>query len=93
MGTIARLPHSNVAKTNATLWDILKSRCLEVSGRLLKFVSAPGFVRNASFQDSLTGRTIDIKVGILFTRLSIDGRDYYFHRVTGKFDGTGSGCS
>jgi len=40
--------------------------------------------------DRVTGQEIKLTVGDLFVRLSIDGRDYYFDRFTGKFDGTGS---
>jgi hypothetical protein len=43
--------------------------------------------------DGVTGQKVAVSVGDLFVRLSIDGRDYYFDRLTGRFDGTGLGCS
>ena len=46
----------------------------------------------ASYDDIVTGGVIEVKVGSLFTRLSVNGRDYYFDRITGRFAGTGQGC-
>jgi hypothetical protein len=40
--------------------------------------------------DAITGHRIQVKAGTLFTCITVNGRDYYFHRLTGKFDGTGS---
>ena len=39
--------------------------------------------------DNATGQTISLKESPFYTTLSIDGRDYYFIRETGEFDGTG----
>ena len=53
----------------------------------------PGAVRPCEIEDPVTGDRISISVGPRFTRLAVNGRDYYFERVTGTFDGTGSGCA
>jgi len=43
--------------------------------------------------DKITGQKVAVSIGDLFVRLSVDGRDYYFDRITGRFDGTGSSPS
>lgn len=43
-------------------------------------------------EDELTGRAIEVRVEPLFIVFSVDGRDYYFRRFSGRFDGTGLGC-
>jgi hypothetical protein len=52
----------------------------------------PGAIANSTITDSVTHQTFSISVGALFTRITLDGRDYYFDRFSGKFNGTGSGC-
>jgi hypothetical protein len=51
---------------------------------------APGAIRDAEIKDALTGQAVSVVVGVLYVRISVDGRDYYFDRVTGRFDGTGA---
>lgn len=60
--------------------------------RILDFFRVPGFVRKLEFHDKLTNTNIKIEPSFLFTVISINGRDYYFRRLSGRFDGTGSGC-
>ncbi len=40
------------------------------------------------YEDALTNQTVGVEVSSLYSKLSIDGRTYYFERETGKFDGT-----
>jgi len=61
-------------------------------GTTLNHFGVPGGVRDVQFEDQVTGQRVQIRVGVLFTRISIDGRDYYFRRVSGKYDGSGMGC-
>lgn len=92
MGSVFRFPKREVfraastAATNAQIW---RGRAKEALGRLLNRLGMPGAVRDTHFQDALTGDQIEVEVGELFTRLSVNGRDYYFNRITGKFDGSG----
>jgi len=45
-----------------------------------------------TFQDGLTGNEIEITLSGAYSVISINGRDYYFDRLTGRFGGTGLGC-
>ena len=40
-------------------------------------------------EDAMTGHKIEVKVSPRYSKLSVDDREYYFERETGKFDGTG----
>jgi len=81
------------ARTRATRWQIWRGRMRERAGALLSWLGFPGALTETVIDDPLTGRHIEIRVGALFTRISIDGRDYYFDRVSGEAAGTGSGCA
>jgi hypothetical protein len=62
-------------------------------GRLLSKLGFPGMVKPLEYEDSYTGNHLKITTSALFTIISINGRDYWFHRLSGRFDGTGSGCA
>lgn len=80
------------AHDGATPLDIWRSRARLFLGRVMTQCGIPGLINDATIKDSLTGDEIIVSVGPLFVRLSINGRDYYFDRLTGRFDGTGLGC-
>lgn len=60
--------------------------------RLANWLGLPGAVADVVIDDPVTGQHVEVRRSIFFTRISINGRDYYFTRFGGKFDGTGSGC-
>jgi hypothetical protein len=94
-GQILRLPQQAVegpARAGASLAAIWTGRLQEVVCRLLNRLGVPGAIQEATIDDHLTGQQVSVHVGTLFTRISVNGRDYYFHRLSGKFDGTGLGC-
>lgn len=88
-----RKEENHPAVIGATWMDILKGRLRRLFGELLKSLRIPGPIQNCHIVDPVTNQTIEIRVGVLFSRISINGRDYYFHRLTGKYDGAGMGCS
>ena len=77
---------------NASRCDILCGRVAEMFHRALNRWGIPGAVQPISFEDSVTGDEIEVTLQGSFSVISINGRDYYFDRVTGRFGGTGSGC-
>jgi len=91
--TVVRFPAERVARSaaiGATWLDIMKSRVREHIGRTMCRVGIPGAIQGVSLKDSRTGQEISISVGAQYVCLSVNGRDYYFDRITGRFDGTGS---
>lgn len=86
-------PHGSPALTGASPWQILAGRARAWFGGLANRLGVPGFVRPLEFYDEVTGQGIAIAPGPLFTRITLNGRDYYFRRFSGRFDGTGFGCA
>jgi hypothetical protein len=60
-------------------------------GNLLIRLRAPGAIRQTEFRDRVGGDHLAVSIGPLFVRVSVNGRNYFFDRFTGKFDGTGTG--
>ena len=47
-------------------------------------------IRPFAYEDPQTGDKITIAVSDFYTKLSVNGRDYFFVRETGDFDGAAS---
>jgi hypothetical protein len=90
LAKIIPLPRPGIpARYGATAWQIAAGRLREMVGNLANRLRVPAFVRPAVIEDELTGQTIVIEPGHLLTRISVGGRDYYFGRFSGRFDGVG----
>jgi len=76
--------------SNASLLQILKARAKASAGALLNRIRVPGMIVPMEIVDSVTGQTINIIVNSRFTLVRVNDRDYYFDRLSGRFDGTGS---
>ena len=83
---------SRQAAGGATLWQVWKGRVRQQLGRSLCWAGIPGALAASEISDAATGQHISITVDAQYVRLCVDGRDYYFDRITGRFDGTGSGA-
>lgn len=59
-------------------------------GRLLSWMRVPGFVQSFKYEDAKTGQRVEIRLSPRYTILSIDGKEFFFRRETGAFDGTGA---
>lgn len=83
---------SPVASRRRSPWLRFKDAFKVSLGATLNRFGLPGGVKDVEFEDQVTGQRVQIRVGALFTQISINGRDYYFRRISGKYDGTGMGC-
>jgi hypothetical protein len=81
---------SHLARGGSTTFESLKSRLREAVGRVANRLGLPGIVQPVEIYDQATGQRITIAVGSIMVRLTIDGRDFFFDRLTGRFDGAGS---
>src|SRR5215472_18481282 len=90
LAKIIPLPRPGIpARHGATVLQIAAGRLRELIGNLANRLRVPAFIRAAVIEDELTRQTIVIEPGRLVTRISVDGRDYYFGRFSGRFDGVG----
>ena len=92
MGKLFNLAKGHPACAEATRWQIYKGRIRERVIGVLDLLHVPAALKSADINDDLTGDVIRIRAKGLFTKITINGRDYYFDRLTGRFDGTGLGC-
>lgn len=81
---------SHPAREGATALDVIKSRLRETIGRVANRLGLPGAIRPIEIHDATTGYQIRVSVGTSMVRLTVNGRDFYFDRLTGRLDGTGS---
>jgi hypothetical protein len=61
-----------------------------LAGKLLEFFRAPGFVRPFRYYDGATGQVITITTSPRYTTLTVGGKEFFFIRETGKYDGYGA---
>lgn len=78
------------AKGGATWGEVTRGRLRQYLGKLMNACGLPGSIQQMEFEDAAVGRHLAVSVDDLFVCVSVDGRDYYFDRVTGRFDGTGT---
>jgi len=58
-------------------------------GRLLVMLRLPGIIVTQSYDATITRAKVRVHLGPLFSVVSVNGLDVYFHRLTGKIDGVG----
>ena len=90
---IVRFPAERVprpASAGASGIDVARGRLRQGVCWLLNRLGVPGAVQNVELTDNVTGQKVAVTVGEFYVRLTVDGRDYYFDRITGRFDGTGT---
>jgi hypothetical protein len=68
----------------------VRLRLRVAAGTLLNLLGFPGFVRECKYRGTQTEAEITVQQGALFTIISVNGLDIYFHRLTGTIDGVGS---
>jgi len=58
-------------------------------GKMLVVLGIPGVVVNQSYGAVNTRAAVRVHLGPLFSVVSVNGLDVYFHRLTGRIDGVG----
>ena len=62
----------------------------DVYGRLLEWMHVPAKIREFEYVDPVTNETIYLSTGARYSVLHVGGKQLFFSRRTGEFDGTGS---
>lgn len=87
----------------ATSPSLAKSRSVRITswlrlgfrvglGKLFNLAGIPGIVRKCDYSASTTDAQVSVRVRELFTIVTVNGLEIYFHRLTGTIDGIGSTC-
>jgi hypothetical protein len=58
-------------------------------GRILQWVHMPGLIKPFTYRNDL-GSVISVRTSPRYTILTVEGKEYFFIRETGKFDGIGA---
>jgi hypothetical protein len=78
--SVGRLLESAVDMwTRARLW----------LGRLLVWLRLPGVVVAQTYDAGIVRAKVTVHLGPLFSIVSVNGIDVYFHRLSGRIDGVG----
>ena len=56
---------------------------------LYNLAGVPGLVRDCDYEAGVTDATVKVRVRDLFTIVTVNGLEIYFHRLTGSIDGVG----
>lgn len=72
-----------------TFLNLLRLRIRVVFGYLFNLAGIPGLVRSCDYEAGITDARIRVRVGEMFTVITVNELDIYFHRLTGKIDGVG----
>ena len=59
------------------------------AGYIFNLAGIPGLVRNCDYEAVITDASIRVRVGEMYTVITLNGLDIYFHRLTGGIDGVG----
>jgi hypothetical protein len=83
-------PHLKaVPKSQIISWVRLRLRLL--AGKLCNLAGVPGIVRDCDYNATAHNVRVKVNAGELFTIITVNGLDVYFHRLTGVIDGIGFG--
>jgi len=85
-----KIARGRPAAAAATWLDRANGRVREYAGRIAMRLGLPGAIRDTEIRDALTGQELLVRVSPWFVKVCVDGRDYYFDRLTGRFAGTGA---
>jgi hypothetical protein len=63
------------------------------AGRLLTALRLPGIMIAQTYEAEITRARVRVHLSPLFSVVSVNGVDVYFHRLTGRIDGVGFSAS
>lgn len=88
--TILPLPVGRDVTMDASWWTRMRGRVILFVGAILNRTNMTvGAIQPVTVEDAVTGWTFDVRVKGTAVVISIDGRDYTFNRLSGRFLGTG----
>src|SRR5262249_31348555 len=82
-----RLP-AGVGRFLETVMDMWPRARLWLGKALILF-GVPGILVDQTYEAAITQAKVRVHLGPLFSVVSVNGLDIYFHRLTGKIDGVG----
>ena len=59
------------------------------AGKFLNSAGVPGVILSGTYEAGIGRASVQVTLGPLFTVVTVNGVDVYFHRLTGAVDGVG----
>ena len=76
------------------LLSLIRLRLRVFAGKIYNLAGVPGIVRDCNYAANVGNARIQVRAREMFTIITVNGLDIYFHRLSGKIDGVGfSGCT
>lgn len=88
-GTFGSSPRPTCMQWALVVWKLLRLRTRWYLGMILNLAGIPGLVRDCDYTASITDARVKVRASGMFTIITVNGLDIYFHRLTGKIDGVG----
>jgi hypothetical protein len=70
--------------------SIMRLRVRVLLGTIYEWAGVPGLVRDCDYEAGAVDARIKVRAHKLFTVVTVNGLDIYFHRLTGSIDGVGT---
>ena len=67
------------------MWTLLRFW----AGKFLNSAGVPGVILSGTYEAGIGRASVQVTLGPLFTVVTVNGVDVYFHRLTGAVDGVG----
>ena len=72
------------------MFSWLRLRVRLLAGKVYNLAGVPGLVRDCDYEGGVAKSNISVRTKELFTIITINGLEVYFHRLTGTIDGVGA---
>ena len=82
----------SITKTKNPVYSWIRLRIRLALGMVFNLAGVPGLVRDCDYVAGVTDATVKVRVRDLFTIITVNGLEIYFHRLTGSIDGVGVTC-
>lgn len=68
----------------------LRDLWIERLGWVLEKLHSPAKIKEFEYVDATTNKTVYLSTGTRYSVLHVDDKQFFFSRLTGRFDGTGT---
>jgi hypothetical protein len=85
---IENMTNSAVSVESVSLWTRIRSKTRHLAGVLLEKFHVPARIKEFEYVDPITNEIIYLSTGARYSVLHVGGTQYFFERLTGRFDGT-----
>ena len=82
------VPNSAITPRGISLWRKTNIGVRRFMGQLLEKAHAPAHIREFEYVDLDTNEIVYLSTGAQYSVLHVGGKQFYFERLTGRFDGT-----